>query len=280
MKNVLITGANGQLGNELAKIMPSAVLAGHNVLDITDKASVDKFIKSRKIDTVINCAAYTAVDLAEDNYDDAYKINAIGPRNLAQTGCKIIHISTDYVFSGNAKVPYKTTDKTNPLSVYGSTKLAGENAVLENSENGIIIRTSWLYSPFGKNFVKTMRNLGATRSEISVVADQYGLPTYAANLAFAIFQIIPQIKPDNSGVYHYSNAGEGITWYDFADEIMKQSGLTCAVKPITTDQYPTRAVRPKYSVMDTSKIQKTFGVKIPMWQDALKHCIKELEKQH
>jgi dTDP-4-dehydrorhamnose reductase len=286
MKNVLITGANGQLGTELGKIMPAAVLATHSDLDITNKRAVDDFVRKNNIKTIVNCAAYTAVDAAEDDAETAYKINALAPGYLAQTGCQIIHVSTDYVFDGNLLVgAYQTTDTPRPISVYGKSKWNGELAVLNKSKNRIIIRTSWLYSPYGKNFVKTMRKLGATRDEISVVSDQYGLPTYAKDLAVAIVQIIPQMTPEKNGIYHYSNLDtltgtlfKGISWYDFAVEIMKQSNLNCAVKPISTAEYPTRAVRPKYSVLDTTTIEQTFGIKIPTWRDALKRCLGEMQR--
>lgn len=283
MKNILITGANGQLGTELSHLIPDAVLTDYKDLDITNEASVDTFVKKNKIETILNCAAYTAVDAAEDDWMNATKINAKGPAILAKTGCKLVHISTDYVFDGTyLPHDYTPDDTPNPLSVYGATKLMGENAVLANSNNSIIIRTSWLYSPYGKNFVKTMRNLGTTKKEISVVDDQFGLPTYAADLADAIVQIVPQIKPDTAGVYHYSNADTwcgGISWYTFACEIMNLSKLDCVVNPIPTELYPTRAVRPRYSVLDTTKIQQTFGIKIPDWKNALKRCITELQRQ-
>ena len=284
MKNILITGANGQLGNEFRNVLPYALFTGHNDLDITDAKAVNKFVKSHDIGTVVNCAAFTATEQAEDNYDAAYDVNVLGPKNLAKTGCKIIHISTDYVFDGRASLPYTPMSIPNPLSVYGATKLGGEKALLANAKNCIVIRASWLYSVYGKNFVKTMRNLGANKQEISVVNDQYGLPTYATDLACAIAQIIPQMKKDNSGVYHFSNIGigaeklDGITWYDFAVEIMKLSNLNCVVRPVDSAQYPTRVRRPKYSVMDTSKIQNVFGIKIPTWKDALGRCIKNLER--
>ncbi|MBO7645340.1 MAG: dTDP-4-dehydrorhamnose reductase [Alphaproteobacteria bacterium] len=282
-ENILITGANGQLGTELSKILPNAILTDYQDLDITKFDSVQNFVEKYHVDTIVNCAAYTAVDDAEDNYGEACKINALGPKNLAKTSCRIIHVSTDYVFNGNKVTPYFTTDLPNPLSVYGETKWFGEMNVARNSKNYVIIRTSWLYSPYGKNFVKTMRKLGATREEITVVDDQYGFPTYAADLAGAIVQIIPQKK---SGIYHYQSTGKdtnenfnGISWFDFATEIMKQSKLDCCVKPITTSEYPTRAVRPSYSVLDTSRTQQIFGVKIPLWKDALQRCIKEIERQ-
>lgn len=286
MKSLLITGANGQLGTELSKLLPAAILTDYQDLDITNKSAVDNFVEKYKVETIVNCAAYTAVDAAEDDFDKASKINVDGPRNLAQTGRKLIHISTDYVFDGSASEPYTPQSPVWPLSVYGDTKLQGEVAVLENNPtHSVIIRTQWLYSPYGKNFVKTMRNLGASRKEITVVADQFGKPTYAADLAVAIAQVIPQMKTENAGVYHYSNSCDaadairGISWCDFATEIMKQSNLDCAVKPITTDEYPTRAVRPRYSVLDTNKIQQTFGIKIPVWKDALHRCINEIERR-
>ena len=309
---ILVTGANGQLGNEMRMVAKNSKdsyiftdvvdaseesiamlrkLAGNDIktdtfhLDITNLDDIRKIVKSEGVNAIVNCAAYTAVDAAEDDFGNAHKINVIGPYNLAQTNCNLIHISTDYVFDGNANRPYKPDDSTSPKSVYGLTKRTGEMAILNDSDHSIIIRTSWLFSPYGKNFVKTMRNLGVNKSEISVVADQFGKPTYAADLAGAIVQIIPQMTIKNAGVYHYSNACDvgheisGISWCDFATEIMKQSKLNCDVKPITTDKYPTRAVRPKYSVLDTSKIQKVFGIKIPLWQNALERCIREIERQ-
>ena len=286
MKNVLITGANGQLGMELGKIMPAAVLAGHNDLDIVNKQNVNDFVRKNHIEVIVNCAAYTAVDAAETDCANAYKTNVIGAKNLAQTGCKLIQISTDYVFDGKLSFGgYSPSDMPHALSVYGTTKQQSEIAALDKSENNIVIRTSWLFSPYGKNFVKTMQKFGATRPEISVVNDQYGLPTYAADLAAAIVQIIPQMTHENMGIYHYSNVDmpggtpvQGISWYDFAVEIMRQSNLNCAVKPITTAEYPTAAMRPKYSVLDTTKIQDTFGIKIPTWRDGLKRCIGEMQR--
>lgn len=296
MKNVLITGADGQLGTTLGKILPAAVLTAHADLDITNKRAVDDFIYKYHIDTIVNCAAYTDVDGAEkpENKDKAFEINALGAQNLAQTPCKMIHISTDYVFDGNLSAgAYTTSDMPNPLSVYGKTKSWGEIAVLGNSSNRIIIRTSWLYSPYGKNFVKTMRNLGEKLPEISVVNDQYGLPTYAEDLAVAIVQIIPQMKPETSGIYHFSNVNplpetpyQGISWYDFATEIMKQSNKDCVVKPTTTAEYSakmaaqnrTYAPRPKNSTLNSSKIQQKFGIQIPTWRIGLKRCLDEMQR--
>jgi dTDP-4-dehydrorhamnose reductase len=285
--NILVTGANGQLGTELgiilekSKLADNLFLASHDDLDITNFTAVRDFTIKHHIDTIINCAAYTAVDDAEDNYIKAKQINCIGPQNLASTGCKIIHPSTDYVFSGQKKQPYKPTDETNPSTIYGYTKLMGEQAVTKNAKEYVIIRTSWVFSPYGKNFVKTMRKLGATKKNIDIVSDQIGTPTYAKDLASAIVEIIPQMNPNNRGIYHFSNMGQ-CSWYDFACEIMKLSELKCKVYPIPTHAYPTKALRPKYSVLDTTKIRDIFGIEPAPWQDALQRCIhkiKEIERQ-
>ena len=270
----LITGCNGQLGTELKKRLPDAICADVDMLDITDMAAVEKFVREKNVDLIINCAAYTAVDKAEDDVDLATKINVDGPRNLAKTGAKIIHISTDYVFDGMAHKPYMTDDETKPVSVYGKTKRMGELAVLENAPIAVVIRTAWLYSPYGNNFVKTMRRLGAERDSINVVSDQIGTPTYAGDLADAIVQIIPQMTSENSGVYHFTNLGV-CSWYDFASEIMEKSDLNCVVNPINSNQYPTRATRPFYSVLDKSKIQNVFNIKIDHWKKGLEKCLKQ-----
>ena len=274
----LITGGNGQLGTELSKLLPDAIRTDVNDLNITNTYEVRRFCAENKIDTIINCAAYTAVDNAEVNKDIAKLINTVGPYNLAKTGAKIVHISTDYVFDGTAHKPYTPDDKPNPVSVYGKTKLMGEKAVLDNARVATIIRTAWLYSPYGNNFVKTMRKLGAEKKSINVVADQIGTPTYAADLAAAIVKILPQMNEQNRGVYHFTNMGV-CSWYDFATEIMAQSGLDCVVNPINSSEYPTRATRPFYSVLDKSKIQKTFGIEIDHWKKSLQKCITEMEKQ-
>ena len=269
----LITGCNGQLGTELKKRIPNAICADIDTLDITDMVAVNKFVSENNIDLIINCAAYTAVDKAEDDIDMATKINVDGPRNLAKTGVKIIHISTDYVFDGTSHKPYTTDDETNPVSVYGKTKRAGELAVLENAPVAVVIRTAWLYSPYGNNFVKTMQRLGRERDSINVVADQIGTPTYAGDLADAIVQIISQMNKQNSGVYHFTNMGV-CSWYEFASEIMDLSCINCDVNPINSDQYPTRAKRPFYSVLDKSKIQNVFSIKIKHWKQSLKECLE------
>lgn len=270
----LITGANGQLGICISKLLPDAICTDVSDLDITNSDTVNKFVNKNNIDLIINCAAYTAVDKAESDLQLAKKINTDGPRNLAKTGAKIIHISTDYVFDGHSYQPYTPEMKTNPLSVYGKTKRAGEIAVVNNSDNYVIIRTAWLYSIYGNNFVKNMRRLGAERDSINVVSDQIGSPTLANDLAYAIVKIIPQMAPEKSGIYHYTNMGV-CSWYDFATEIIEQSNLNCMVKPIKSSQYPTLAPRPFYSVLDKSKTKETFGLEIPHWKDGLKRCIFE-----
>lgn len=272
----LITGCKGQLGIELTKSLPNAILTDRDVLDITDAKAVQSFITTNNIDTIINCAAYTAVDKAEEEPDVALRINAIGPENLAKTGCKIIHISTDYVFDGKTYRPYSTTDTPNPKSIYGKTKLAGEKNVFVNAKIYAIIRTAWLYSANGNNFVKTMRRLGSEKRTINVVCDQIGTPTFAGDLAKAIVTIIPQLNAQNSGIYHFTNEGV-CSWYDFATEIMSLSGLKCDVKPISSNEYPTKATRPFYSVLDKTKIKNTFKIDIPYWKESLIKCIKQLE---
>lgn len=278
MKNILITGANGQLGTELGALLPDAIKTDRNELDITNADAVNRFVDKNKINAIVNCAAYTAVDRAEDDIHMAEQINVVGPRNLAMSGAKIIHISTDYVFDGTAHRPYSALDLPNPVSVYGKTKLCGEFAVRNFAKVYAIIRTAWLYSPYGSNFVKTMLRLGKEKSEINVVADQIGTPTYAADLARAIVKILPLLNEKNSGIYHYTNNGV-CSWYDFATEIMTMSGLKCNVNPITTEQYPTRATRPAYSVLDKSKIKDTFDVEIPHWRAGLAKCLSAIKNQ-
>ena len=290
-KNVLVTGANGQLGSELRR-----ATADHNdilnfiftdvtELDITDIQAVDEFVKNNKIRYIINCAAYTAVDKAEDDTELCYKINKDAVRNLgiaaANNQAKVIHVSTDYVFDGTGSRPYTESDQVCPKSVYGKSKQEGESALLEACADSIIIRTAWLYSIFGNNFVKTMIKLGKERESLNVVADQTGTPTNAADLAKAIVKILDYSEANShfkAGIYHYSN--EGITtWYDFTKAIHHDAGITtCKVNPISTDQYPTRASRPQYSVLDKSKIKAAFGIQIPQWEDSLRVCITELSK--
>jgi len=278
MNKILITGANGQLGTEISKILPNAIYTDADVLDITKKNDVNDFVKTNKIDTIINCAAYTAVDRAEDDTELATKINVNGPANLASTGAKIIHISTDYVFDGTGHRPYTPDDATNPISAYGATKRSGEIAVMKYAHIAIVIRTAWLYSAHGNNFVKTMRKLGANHESINVVSDQIGSPTFAGDLAETIVKILPQLNEKNRGIYHFTNAGV-CSWYDFATEVMNMSGLNCVVNPIKSEEYPTRAKRPFYSVLDTTKTRQTFNISPKHWKIGLAKCISELDQQ-
>lgn len=273
---ILITGAKGQLGSELSKIIPDAVLADKEELDITNLEAVKQFVNNNKIDTIVNCVAYTAVDKAEEDEENAYKVNVLGAENLAKTNCKLIHISTDYVFDGKNCKPYIEDDKTGPLSVYGKTKLESENVVLKNNKQAIVIRTAWLYSTYGNNFVKTMLRLGKEKESLNVVFDQVGTPTYAKDLAEMIKAIIPNINEETAGIYHFSNEGV-CSWYDFATEIMSLSNLNCKVKPILSIEYPTKATRPHYSVLNKNKIKKTFNVEIRHWKEALMECLKEIK---
>lgn len=272
MPKIMITGANGQLGRELASLLPDAVLTDVDTLDITDLASVKAFVAANDVGTIVNCAAYTAVDRAEDEPGLAERINVLGPENLAKSGAKVVHVSTDYVFDGLGHRPYREDDATGPVSVYGRTKRAGEEAVLANAAVAVVIRTAWLYSGYGNNFVKTMRRLGAERASLNVVVDQIGTPTFAADLAAAIVKILPRLSAENKGVYHFTNEGV-CSWYDFALKIMRLSGLGCAVNAIPSSAYPTKATRPFYSVLDKSKIKETFGVSVPHWEDALVRCL-------
>lgn len=286
MANILVTGANGQLGSELQKtgftVLDEVFYTDVAELDITDYSAVERFIKEKEIDTIINCAAYTAVDKAEEEPELAAKINTQAVANLAKAAakedCLLIHISTDYVFDGTATKPYTEKDKTCPVSVYGETKLAGEEAILKSRCFYIIIRTAWLYSEYGNNFLKTILRLAAERPEINVVNDQIGTPTYAEDLARAIVKIMENDeRAEYEGIYHYSNDGV-CSWYDFATEIVKRSGLDCKVNPVTTAEYPTRTKRPAYSVLDKTKIKHIFEVEVPDWKDALERCMEANHK--
>lgn len=273
----LVVGANGQLGSELKNILgDKGIYPSREELDIVDSLTVKKFFeKNKNIKVIINCAAYTSVDKAETDVENATKVNVDGVKNLALVGLPIIHVSTDYVFDGFKNTPYVESDITNPLSVYGKTKLAGEKEALNNGKTVIVIRTSWLYSSFGNNFVKTMIRLGKERESLNVVFDQVGTPTYARDLAEAIVDIIPQIKPNCKEIYHFSNEGV-CSWYDFANEIMKQSGLKCKVNPIESKDYPTVARRPAFSVLNKAKIKKDFNIKINHWTESLKDYFNQL----
>ncbi len=273
----LVVGANGQLGSELKDILKEkGIYVDRDELDITDSNSINNFFKSNKnISAIINCAAYTAVDKAENDLELATKINVEGPKNLAKIGLPIVQISTDYVFDGNKNTPYTEDDKTNPKSVYGKTKLAGEEEVLKNAKTAVVIRTAWLYSSYGNNFVKTMIRLGKEKESLNVVFDQVGTPTYAADLAQAIVNILPRIKDGTKEIYHFSNEGV-CSWYDFATEIMKANDLKCKVYPIESKDYPTAAARPSFSVLNKDKIKKTFNIKINHWRDGLNNCLEKM----
>lgn len=273
----LVVGANGQLGNCIRLFLKdSAVYTDKDELDITDENAVKEFVKNNNFKCIINCSAYTAVDKAENDIELATKINVDGVRNLAKTNISLIHISTDYVFDGKNNIPYVETDTTNPMSVYGKTKLEGEKEVLKYSKSAIIIRTAWLYSQFGNNFLKTMLRLGKERESLNVVFDQVGTPTYAIDLAEVIYKILQSGKYKNiKEIYHFSNEGV-CSWYDFAVEIMKEANLSCEVKPIESKGYPTLAVRPSFSVLNKSKIKKDFGVEIEHWRMAMVKCLKKL----
>lgn len=284
--NILVTGAYGQLGSEikeLAALYPSFKFLFTDVdsLDITSDEAVRLFFAGNKVEAVINCAAYTAVDKAESDVETARLVNAVAPGILAKyaakTAARMIHISTDYVFAGNASKPYSEEQEVDPQGVYGHTKLKGEQRVLAENPDSVIVRTSWLYSAFGNNFVKTMLRLGREREELKVVFDQVGTPTYAADLASALLQILE--KPDQivPGIYHYSNEGVA-SWYDFALAIFELSEIKCKVQPVESHEFSTPTKRPHYSVLNKSKIKNTFGIEIPYWRDSLQLCLNRIEK--
>ena len=284
MKNVLITGVNGQLGNEMRVLSeghPEYIYFFTDVaeLDICNEQAVLDFVRENDIQVIVNCAAYTAVDKAEEDVERCTKLNADAVGYLAKAAeanqAEFIQVSTDYVFDGTAHVPYKETDSTCPNSVYGSTKLAGEQNALTLCTRSMVIRTAWLYSTFGNNFVKTMIRLGKEREALGVIFDQVGTPTYARDLARAIYAAIRQgVVP---GVYHFSNEGV-CSWYDFTKTIHRLAGITtCKVNPLHTEEYPTPAKRPHYSVLDKTKIKNTYHIEIPYWMDSLQSCIAELE---
>ena len=290
---ILVTGKNGQLGKSIHTIVTNNeqtdefVFVGREELDLSSTDSITSYFNHNNFDIIINCAAHTAVDKAEEEAVLANQINHLAVAQLAQIAktqqAKLIHVSTDYVFDGESDKPYTETDETNPINVYGKTKLAGEKALQKiMPTDAIIIRTSWVYSEYGNNFVKTMLRLGKQRDELSVVGDQIGSPTYATDLANAILKIIQnkafkEVEQETQ-VYHYSNAGE-ISWYEFAKEIFKLAGIQCSVSPITTEQYPTPAKRPKNTLMNKDKIAETFSVNIPDWKESLNTCMTILKEQ-
>lgn len=286
-KRVLITGANGQLGHEMRNVLDGddrfeAIFTDVAELDICDAEAVNRAVADNRVDYIVNCAAYTQVDKAEDNVELCRKINATAVENLARAaaacGARMIHVSTDYVFNGRGYRPYTEDMTPDPQSVYGSTKLEGEQALMRLCPQSAIIRTAWLYSPYGNNFVKTMMRLGTERDELSVVADQIGTPTCAADLARAILAVLTA-ETFVPGIYHFSDEG-ACSWYDFTVAIHRLAGITCRVKPIRSDEYPSRAHRPFYSVLDKSKIKQTYGITIPHWYESLSHCIEILQETH
>lgn len=278
--NILITGANGQLGNEMRVL--SASYPKHRYfftdiaeLDITDKAAVSAFVADNAIDLIVNCAAYTNVDKAEEDEATAMKINADAVAILGSQGIKVIHVSTDYVFSGDEHVPCREIDPVAPRTAYGRTKYEGEKRLLAACPEAVILRTAWLYSTYGNNFVKTMIKLGKEREQLGVVFDQIGTPTYAADLAQAIFTVI-ETPCWHPGIYHFTNEGV-CSWFDFTIAIHHLAGITtCHVRPILSEEYQYKTPRPHYSVLDKSKFKKTFGVEIPYWLDGLKRCVEKL----
>ncbi len=292
MFNILVTGSNGQLGSELKSIYKKGIVkfdksvnfvfTDIDTLDISNPIYLKKFFQDHSFDFVINCAAYTNVDLAEKEKEKAYNVNATCVRNIVESikernisTTKFIHISTDYVFDGNSHIPYTENMQPNPKSVYGNSKLEGEIFALQY-KNSMIIRTSWLYSSYGKNFAKTIHKLCKERESLNVVFDQIGTPTYAYDLAFAIFQIIKQSISDNrfiTGIYHYSNEGV-CSWYDFAKLIANKAKSNCIINPIESKDYPTPVARPFYSVLNKNKIKNTYKLVIPFWQDSLNEYFK------
>ena len=285
MNNILVTGVNGQLGSELREIAPNYpdynfLFTDVKQLDITNHPAVKEFTEIHNINIIINCAAYTAVDKAESEPELADAINHLAVANFARLSkdnkIKLIHISTDYVFDGTNHKPYEETDAPNPQSVYGKTKLDGELALqLINPTNSIIIRASWVYAKYGNNFVKTMLRLAEDRDELGVVGDQIGTPTYAKDLAEAILHIVPQLNTEKVQIYHYSNEGV-CSWFDFAHAIFEIKNKVIKLNAIGTDQYPTPANRPSYSVLSKQKIKNEFQLEVPYWRDALKTCLEKL----
>ncbi|MBS9768194.1 MAG: dTDP-4-dehydrorhamnose reductase [Flavobacteriaceae bacterium] len=276
MANVLVCGAKGQLGSAIQAVLPKEdnyFYTDKTALDITDKSAIAKFLRENRIEILVNCAGYTAVDRAEDEVEKADLLNNVAVRNLAEICAEkrvfLIHISTDYVFDGQKNTPYTETDLPNPQTVYGTTKWQGEKAIQEICTDYLILRTAWLYSPYGHNFVKTIARLAKERKELKVVADQMGTPTNATDLAYFIVYFIETKRYENHrGIYHFSNEGV-CSWYEFAKEIITLLGLSCEVKPCASVEYPTKAVRPRYSVLDKSKIHTTFGYKVANWQESL-----------
>lgn len=280
---ILVTGANGQLGNELQNLLEKdfpgqALYTDIADLDLTDEQAVQAYVTKNEVTHIINCAAYTAVDKAEEDKLQCAAVNVDAVKNIAKAadanGIKVIHISTDYVFDGTAHRPYRESDKVNPISQYGTTKRKGETALLALAPESIIIRTAWLYSPYGHNFVKTILRMADEGKTLKIVSDQIGTPTYATDLAKAIIKIL-QSHQWVEGIYHFANEGV-CSWYDFAKAIIRISGKKANVVPIPTEDYPTPAARPYYSILDKCRIKATYGVSIPHWEESLVNCIKRM----
>lgn len=285
---ILVTGADGQLGREMQiasrgsrnRFIFTDIAGEHERLDITDPQAIADIVRENHVNVIVNCAAYTNVDKAETDTETANLLNNIAAGNLADAmkavNGTLIHISTDYVFQGDRNIPCREDWPTEPLGVYGKTKLAGEKSIEATGCASIIIRTAWLYSPFGNNFVKTMRDLTSSRESLKVVFDQVGTPTYAGDLAETICRIIENGQLDKTGIYHFSNEGV-CSWFDFAKAICEMSGNTCDIRPCHSDEFPSPVARPHFSVLDKTKIKQTFGIRIPYWTDSLKRCIEEIE---
>lgn len=288
--NILVTGANGQLGHEMQRVAKlfdntynftfTDIAEGYTKLDITNLDDVRKMVNEQNINVIVNCAAYTNVDRAETDFDTANLINNTAAGNLAtamkEADGTLIHISTDYVFQGDRNIPCREDWDTNPLGVYGKTKLAGEQAIQATGCKHIILRTAWLYSQWGKNFVKTMQSLTASHDTLKVVFDQVGTPTFAGDLADTIAHIISTNQLNKTGIYHYSNEGV-CSWFDFAKLICQLSGNTCDIEPCYSEEFPSPVKRPHFSVLDKSKLKNTFGIRVPYWTDSLRLCIEQLK---
>ena len=281
--NILVTGGNGQLGNEMRVVSKESrnryIFTDVVELDITNLEAIRYMLKMERVDVVVNCAAYTNVDRAEEDEIMADLLNNKAAGNLAvvakEVGATLIHVSTDYVFQGDKNTPYKEDCETSPLGVYGRTKLAGERSIQATGCNYLIFRTSWLYSSYGKNFVKTMQRLIRDKNSLKVVFDQVGTPTYAGDLAAIIYKVIEKDMLDKQGIYHFSNEGV-CSWYDFAQEVCELSGNACNIEPCHSDEFPSKVKRPNFSVLDKTKVKETFGAKVPYWKVSLKHCINLL----
>ena len=282
--NILVTGANGQLGHEMLRVSQpnkhNYIFTDAEELDITKEDEIQDFIKNKGIDIIVNCAAYTNVDQAEADFKKANLINNIAVGYLAKAAkdnnITLIHISTDYVFNGENNIPYLEQDMTGPIGVYGQTKLDGENAIVKSGCNYIIIRTAWLYSVWGNNFLKTMLKLTKEKESLNVVFDQVGSPTYAGDLAEAIEWIIDRKMIDQKGIYHFSNEGV-CSWYDFTEMINRLAGHSCKINPIHSNEFPSKVKRPHYSVLDKVNFRETFGYKVPYWVDSLEKCIRQIK---